>query len=122
MHVSKNNVFLSARIFRKHILRALDRSTGSVVSIPEQDEQGNIDGAYFGSTFPHLLLLNRPALIPTHTGNEYVPKIYGFKIHTSSAYYRGKTRIQTCERRLRLRGKEDLKSSTSPKGRMRSRL
>ena len=45
MHMSKNNVLLSPRIFRKHILRALDRSTMSVVSIPEQDEQGNIVGA-----------------------------------------------------------------------------
>jgi RNA:NAD 2'-phosphotransferase (TPT1/KptA family) len=44
-HLSKNNVHLTPRVFKKHILRAMDRSTGNLVSIPEQDEQGNIVGA-----------------------------------------------------------------------------
>jgi casein kinase II subunit beta len=32
---------------------------------PKSNRHGSIDGAYFGTTFPHLLLMVHPQLIPT---------------------------------------------------------
>eukprot|EP01025_Chloroclados_australasicus_P009869 TRINITY_DN1382_c0_g1_i2.p1 TRINITY_DN1382_c0_g1~~TRINITY_DN1382_c0_g1_i2.p1 ORF type:complete len:325 (-),score=32.55 TRINITY_DN1382_c0_g1_i2:138-1112(-) len=40
-----------------------------------------LDGAYFGTTFPHLLLMSYSALRPPRSTEKYVPKIFGFKIH-----------------------------------------
>jgi casein kinase II subunit beta len=54
---------------------------------PKQSRHTNIDGAYFGTTFPHLLLQSHPDLVPTKSTQEYTPRIFGFKIHKSSAYY-----------------------------------
>ncbi|KYQ96685.1 putative casein kinase II beta chain (CK2) [Tieghemostelium lacteum] len=51
---------------------------------PKYRRHSHIDGAYFGTTFPHLLLITYPELIPTKTPQQYVPKIYGFKIHKSA--------------------------------------
>ena len=39
-----------------------------------------IDGATFGTSFPHLLLQVYPDLIPRTIVTHYVPKIFGFKI------------------------------------------
>ena len=49
----------------------------------------SIDGAYFGTTMPHLFLLNRPNLIPPSPSLSYVPRIYGFRINKESVYHRG---------------------------------
>ncbi|EGG21600.1 putative casein kinase II beta chain [Cavenderia fasciculata] len=43
-----------------------------------------IDGAYFGTTFPHLLLITYPELAPPKPHQTYIPKIYGFKIHKTA--------------------------------------
>lgn len=56
---------------------------------PKSSRAASIDGAYFGTTMPHLFLLNRPHLIPTTPSAAYVPRIYGFRINKESAYYRG---------------------------------
>jgi len=41
----------------------------------------NIDGAFFGTTFPHLFLLTYPSFKPkVKVVNRYVPRIYGFRI------------------------------------------
>lgn len=40
----------------------------------------DIDGAYFGCSFPHIFLQTFPELMPTAKPNKYVAKIYGFKI------------------------------------------
>jgi Casein kinase II regulatory subunit len=47
--------------------------------------QGNVDGAYFGTTFPHLLLMTYPALWPAKPTESYVPRVFGFKLHRSGA-------------------------------------
>lgn len=39
------------------------------------------DGAFWGTTFPHLFLLQYPELVPPQPKEKYVPRIYGFKIH-----------------------------------------
>ena len=45
----------------------------------------SIDGAYFGTTFPHLLLLCHPECLPASNQGvqeRYIPKIFGFKVHS----------------------------------------
>jgi len=54
------------------------------IYIPKYSRHHNIDGAYFGTTFPHLLFATYPELVPSRPNNQYVPRIYGFKIHKSS--------------------------------------
>lgn len=48
---------------------------------PQFRFQDNLDGAYFGSTFPHLFLLTYGHLKPQKTLQEYVPRVFGFKVH-----------------------------------------
>jgi casein kinase II subunit beta len=40
----------------------------------------DVDGAYFGSSFPHIFLQTFPELKPKEKAIQYVPKIYGFKL------------------------------------------
>ncbi|MQL75205.1 hypothetical protein Taro_007569 [Colocasia esculenta] len=40
-----------------------------------------VDGAYFGTTFPHLFLMTYGHLKPQKPSQNYVPRIFGFKIH-----------------------------------------
>ncbi|KAL2892605.1 putative casein kinase II subunit beta-4 [Bienertia sinuspersici] len=48
---------------------------------PRSKYQGNIDGAYFGTTFPHLFLMSYGNLKPSQAARSYVPRIFGFKVH-----------------------------------------
>ncbi|GMH56809.1 hypothetical protein TrRE_jg10458, partial [Triparma retinervis] len=61
---------------------------------PKSTRQSNIDGAYFGTTFPHLYLMAHPEVIPqgSGVGASYVPKVYGFRISRKSVYYRNRGR------------------------------
>lgn len=54
------------------------------VFYPRSKYQGNIDGAYFGTTFPHLFLMTYPYIKSTKAAQSYVPRIFGFKIHKSA--------------------------------------
>ncbi|KAA0162981.1 hypothetical protein FNF31_03037 [Cafeteria roenbergensis] len=45
------------------------------------DAPSSLDGSFFGTTFPHLLLLLRPGLAPPKSPWRYVPRIYGFRIY-----------------------------------------
>ena len=40
----------------------------------------DIDGAYFGTSFPHVYLKTYPELYPKEGPVQYIPTIYGFKI------------------------------------------
>ena len=40
-----------------------------------------IDGASFGTTFPHLFFHTFPELIPKKYSDRYIPKIFGFRVH-----------------------------------------
>jgi len=55
------------------------------IFFPKFSRHANIDGAYFGTTFPHILFQTYPDLVPTKPSFSYVPRIFGFKIHKSSA-------------------------------------
>uniref|UniRef100_A0A2P2L0H1 Casein kinase II subunit beta n=1 Tax=Rhizophora mucronata TaxID=61149 RepID=A0A2P2L0H1_RHIMU len=48
---------------------------------PRSKYQGNIDGAYFGTTYPHLFLMTYGHLKPQKASQSYVPRVFGFKIH-----------------------------------------
>ncbi|XP_071918240.1 putative casein kinase II subunit beta-4 isoform X2 [Coffea arabica] len=48
---------------------------------PRSRFQENIDGAYFGTTFPHLFLMTYGNLKPQKPGQGYVPRVFGFKVH-----------------------------------------
>lgn len=43
------------------------------------------DGAFWGTTLPHLLLLGWPELNTEPNAQQYVPRVYGFKVHTEAA-------------------------------------
>ncbi|KAL5728409.1 putative casein kinase II subunit beta-4 [Ranunculus cassubicifolius] len=51
------------------------------VYYPRSKYQGNVDGAYFGTTFPHLFLMTHGHLKPQKSIQMYVPRIFGFKVH-----------------------------------------
>ncbi|CAG8783511.1 14082_t:CDS:2, partial [Dentiscutata erythropus] len=48
---------------------------------PKSTRHSSIDGAYYGSTFPHMLFQVYPHLLPPKSNERYVPRIFGFKIH-----------------------------------------
>ncbi|KAL2514040.1 Casein kinase II subunit beta [Forsythia ovata] len=48
---------------------------------PRSKYQGNIDGAYFGTTFPHLFLMTYGHLKPQKPTQSFVPRVFGFKLH-----------------------------------------
>jgi len=68
---------------------------------PRSSRQAHIDGAYFGTTFAHLLFQIYPELMPSPPTQSYVPRIYGFKIHPSS-----KERILAAKSKARSRSKK----------------
>ncbi|XP_062073838.1 casein kinase II subunit beta-1-like isoform X2 [Humulus lupulus] len=41
----------------------------------------DIDGAYFGTTFPHLFLMTYGHLKQQKASQNYVPRVFGFKLH-----------------------------------------
>ncbi|KAM6557380.1 hypothetical protein CsatB_004399 [Cannabis sativa] len=51
------------------------------VYYPRSKYQGNIDGAYFGTTFPHLFLMTYGHLKQQKASQNYVPRVFGFKLH-----------------------------------------
>lgn len=42
------------------------------------------DGAFWGTTLPHLLLLEWPELKTEPNTQYYVPRVYGFKVHSQA--------------------------------------
>lgn len=44
----------------------------------------DIDGAYFGTTFPHLFPHIFPECLPSPPKHTYVPRVFGFKVHKTS--------------------------------------
>jgi casein kinase II subunit beta len=51
---------------------------------PPSSRYNTIDGAYFGTTFPHLLFMTFPELLPESAGYVYDPRIFGFKVSERS--------------------------------------
>lgn len=51
---------------------------------PRSKYQGNVDGAFFGTTFPHLLLMTYPGMRPQQSPERYVPRVFGFKLNAAA--------------------------------------
>lgn len=51
---------------------------------PDPFSYVDIDGAYFGTTFPHLFFLEYPELKPSASEEKYVPRVFGFQLHETS--------------------------------------
>ena len=54
------------------------------VYIPRQSRHQHVDGAYFGTTFPHMLFAVHPEFRPPQDPPKFEPRIYGFKVHESA--------------------------------------
>lgn len=48
-----------------------------------------VDGAAFGTTFPHLFLMTFANLVPDPlpVTSTYIPRVFGFRVHHSAARY-----------------------------------
>lgn len=54
------------------------------VYFPKSSRTCSIDGAYFGTTFAHLLMMQHADLVPPPPSQDYVPKVYGFRINKTA--------------------------------------
>ena len=56
----------------------------------------DVDGAYFGCSFPHIFLQTYPDLVPQQAANVYIPRIFGFKIYKKkgSKYFEKKKGLE----------------------------
>ncbi|KAJ3208747.1 casein kinase 2 regulatory subunit [Entophlyctis luteolus] len=68
------------------------------VYTPPLRRHAAIDGAYFGTTFPHMLLQAYPQLVPSRSNDRYVPKIFGFKVHSISKEQKRQDEIRESQR------------------------
>lgn len=84
---------------------------------PKSTRQANIDGAYFGTTFPHLYLMTHPDMVPAKPTQVYHPRVYGFKVAQSSLYYRNREESQQQQQQIEGNQKERRRSSRYRNGR-----
>lgn len=81
------------------------------IYVPPNSRFQNIDGAYFGTTFPHLFLLSYPEFENPNSINGglhiYQPRIYGFKISELS-------HVGPRQQWLRFRPKQTIERAESP--------
>ncbi|KAG1226299.1 hypothetical protein G6F35_002978 [Rhizopus arrhizus] len=55
---------------------------------PKSSRHAAIDGAYFGTSFPHMLFQVYPNYLPSKNTERYVPRIFGFKVHNIAEQHR----------------------------------
>lgn len=55
-----------------------------VYTLPPGVKGAAVDGAYFGTGLPHMVLMTRPEFIPSRPRGRHVAKLYGFRIHDSA--------------------------------------
>ncbi|XP_078432747.1 putative casein kinase II subunit beta-4 [Wolffia australiana] len=52
--------------------------------LPRCKYQSDMDGAYVGTTFPHLYLMTFPSCKPAKPTQSLIPRVFGFKLHNNS--------------------------------------
>ncbi|KAG1440706.1 hypothetical protein G6F56_011807 [Rhizopus delemar] len=66
---------------------------------PKSSRHASIDGAYFGTSFPHMLFQAHASYMPQKTTERYEPRIFGFKVHSIAEEHRFQDRCrEECER------------------------
>lgn len=75
---------------------------------PKSSRHGAVDGAYFGTSFPHMLFQVHPNYLPSKNLDRYVPRIFGFKVHDIAKQQRFQDQA-----RERYEAKKLLKSSSN---------
>jgi len=70
----------------KETVKVFCPKCGQVYRAPKNTGEQGLDGAFFGTTFPHLFFLTFPRLIPDSCADiaGYIPRVFGFKIHSSA--------------------------------------
>ncbi|KAL6937382.1 hypothetical protein ACO0RG_003887 [Hanseniaspora osmophila] len=58
------------------------------VYVPKSTRHSNLDGSFFGTTFPGIFLQQYPKLVPVKPIDNYVPKINGFELHRHAQWAR----------------------------------
>ncbi|KAK2113351.1 Casein kinase II subunit beta [Saguinus oedipus] len=54
------------------------------VYTPKSSRHHHTDGAYFGSSFPHMLFMVHPKYRPKRPAYQFVPRLYGFEMHPTA--------------------------------------
>nr|CAA52330.1 casein kinase II beta subunit [Schizosaccharomyces pombe] len=75
------------------------------VYTPKSQRHASIDGAYFGTSFPHMLFQVYPELAVPKSQERYIPRIFGFKVHSYSATFK-KQDVYKEKQKKRLQGAE----------------
>ncbi|KAI9012639.1 casein kinase II, regulatory subunit [Phycomyces nitens] len=55
---------------------------------PKSSRHASIDGAYFGTSMPHMLFQVHPTYLPAKSHERYIPRIFGFKVHEIAEQHR----------------------------------
>lgn len=65
---------------------------------------GGVDGASFGTTFPHLFLMTFSNLVPDPlpANSSYIPRVFGFRVHSSAHQSPAPQAVGSSSRRNRL--------------------
>ena len=69
------------------------------VYAPTKQRHESIDGAFFGSSFAHMFVVNYPTLFSS-AKQEFVGTIYGFRLHESSMNHPAKVVYSTISKSL----------------------
>lgn len=73
---------LSDRVCQEHVKVYCVRC--KQVYEPSYPGVQSVDGAFFGTTFAHLFFMSFDHLLPSDASDEFEPRIFGFRIHSSS--------------------------------------
>ncbi|KAJ2955483.1 hypothetical protein NQZ79_g8520 [Umbelopsis isabellina] len=62
--------------------------------VPKSSRHAAIDGAYYGTSFPHMLFQVYPNLMPQKSTERYIPRIFGFKVHEIAKVHRWQDQLK----------------------------
>ncbi|KAF1804117.1 casein kinase II, regulatory subunit [Mucor lusitanicus] len=79
---------------------------------PKSSRHGAIDGAYFGTSFPHMLFQVHSNYLPSKNTERYVPRIFGFKVHDIANQQRWQDKAREEFEKKRLEKQQQMNSNT----------